>query len=235
VIGKDRAGLDGNASSSNTAAWKVVLLTRDVSLDEAQDAALDVPRMSFRGSVGPASRDARPTAAPPDLVVLDCVGVEDHGLHLLVGAHRRWPEARVLLLSAPEDPAWLAQAVRLGVRGALPQGYEHEQVREAAERIRQGELWFSRRLTQEILSIELQEHRSLLFEHLAESPDLTDRERDVARHAVQGMSHAEIAAALGLEEPAVKDLMQRAYRKLRANHRSELILRLALVHRGDAG
>ena len=183
-------------------------------------------------SPGKAGYDAY-VSEKPDLVVLDCTGVEDHGFSLLVGAHRRWPDAPVLLLSAPDDPAWLAQAVRLGVRGALPEGYEHPQVREAAERIQQGELWFSRRLTQEILSIEVQEHRALLLEHLAESPDLTDRERDVARHAVQRMSHAEIADALGLEESSVHELMQRAYHKLRANHRSELILRLALGHRSD--
>ena len=233
MTGKDHPGPAGS-QSSGPSAWKIVLLTRDVTLDQAQDAALDVPHMTFRGSVRTAVGDVRAAAAPPDLVVLDCTGADDHGLNLLVGAHRRWPDAQVLLLSAPDDPFWLAQAVRLGVRGALPEGYEPEQVSEAAERIRLGELWFSRRLTREILTVEVQEHRSLLLEHLAESPDLTDRERDVARHAVQGMSTAAIADALGFQEITVQDLMQRAYRKLHAKRRSELILRLALGHRSDA-
>lgn len=227
------APMDGQEPSA-AGALRVALLTRDVSLDEAQATAFDVPRMVFRGVVSPASSDARGSTAPPDLVVLDCTGADDHGFGLLVNAHRRWPDARVLLLSAPEDAAWLAKAVRLGVRGALPPGYDPAQVREAAERIRQGELWFSRRLTQEILSIEVQDHHSLLVEHVAESPTLTDRERDVARHAVQGLANAEIAEALGLPEGAVQELMRLAYLKLRKNHRSELLLRLAMGHRFDA-
>lgn len=213
---------------------RVVLLSRDVSLDEAHATAFDVPRMVLRGSVTSVANDARPQSLPPDLVVLDCTGVPDHGFGLLVGAHRRWPDARVLLLDAPEDPAWLAKAVRLGVRGALPPGYDRAEVSVAAERIRQGELWFSRKLTQQILSIEVQEHHSLLVEHIAESPLLTDRERDVARHAVRGLSNAEIAAALGIRESNVQELVLLAYRKLRKSRRSELLLRLALGHRFEA-
>lgn len=212
---------------------RVALITRDVSLDEAQDAALDVPRMAFRGTVTAAAHDA-PRGAPPDLIVLDCSGAEEHGMGLLVSAHRRWPDAHVLLLGAPDDAQWLATAVQIGVRGALPPGYSPQQLREATEHVHQGELWFSRRLTQEILSLHLQDHRSLLLEHLAESPGLTDRERDVARHAVQGMSNREIAQALDLQEPAVQELMRQAYKKLRAHRRSELILRLAMGYRVDA-
>jgi len=66
---------------------------------------------------------------------------------------------------------------------------------------------------------------------LDEAPGLTDRERDVARHAVHGRNNREIAGELAMTEPAVLDLLRHAYRKLRAHRRSELILRLALGHR----
>jgi DNA-binding NarL/FixJ family response regulator len=221
----------GSRMPAGPDSWRVILLTRDVSLDEAQNGALDLPRMRFSGTTQAAGFDRRPALPRPDLIVLDCTGADDHGLSLLVAGHRRWPDARVLLLGAPDDAPWLAKAVRFGVRGALPRDYNASQLGEAARHIHDGELWFSRRLTQEILSINLQEQRSLLLEHLAEAPELTDRERDVARHAVQGLSNREIARELALQEPAVQDLLQHAYRKLRAHRRSELILRLALGHR----
>jgi DNA-binding NarL/FixJ family response regulator len=221
----------GGRTPAGSDSWRVILLTRDVSLDEAQEGALDVPRLLFRSTVQTAGRGRRAPTSRPDLIVLDCTGADDHGLGLLVAGHRRWPDAHVLLLGAPDDAPWLAKAVRFGVRGALPRDYDASQLGEAAEHIHDGELWFSRRLTQEILSINLQEQRSLLLEHLAESPNLTDRERDVARHAIHGLSNREIARELALNEPAVQDLLQHAYRKLRAHRRSELILRLALGHR----
>ena len=232
-MAREPGSTEGSRAPSSAESWRVALLTRDVPLDEAEDNAFDVPRMVFRGSVQPAARPERVNGRAPDLVILDCTGADEHGMGLLVGAHRRWPDARVLLLAAPDDAEWLARAVHLGVRGALPTGYDPSQVSQAAERIRLGELWFSRRLTQQILSIQVHQHHSLLLEHLAESPGLTERERDVARHAVQGLSNAEIANELGLHVAAVQELIRHAYRKLRAQHRSELILGLAMGHRVD--
>lgn len=230
---RERGPAGDRRASSQPEGWHVVLLTRDVSLDEAGAAPLDVPRLRFRGTVSPAWSDAQGQSVRPDLVVLDCTGTEDRGFDLLVRAHQRWPDASVLLLAAPQEADWLARAVRLGVRGALPPGYDHALVRRAVEGIRQGELWFSRRLTQEILSIELEDHRSLLVEHLAESPDLTEPEREVALQAMQGLGTGEIARTLGLAEIEVQGLVRRAYRKLRRNRRSELILRLAMGQRFD--
>lgn len=51
---------------------------------------------------------------------------------------------------------------------------------------------------------------------------LSERERQVARMAGQGMGHAEIAYALGVGESGVGNALTRALRKLRLRHRTEL-------------
>ena len=59
---------------------------------------------------------------------------------------------------------------------------------------------------------------------------LTERERDVARQAVQGMSSRAIALRLCISERTVENHLQKAYAKLGVHSRAELIALVAGTH-----
>ncbi len=226
--GPETAGTEAR----ETDHWRIVLVARGVDLEDAAECSLDAPSMRFCGSVTAASGG---TTSPrsPDLIVLDCAGLVGGVLDLLVATHRRWPDAVALLVGGPDDSHWLAGAAALGVRGALPRGADVAQIAAAADAIRRGELWFSRRTTRQVLAAMLGAQRALLREHLEHAPDLTDREREVARRAIDGLSRQAIALELQITPRAVGDHLVNIYRKLRIHRRPELLLRIAAAHRTD--
>jgi DNA-binding NarL/FixJ family response regulator len=214
--------------------WRVVLVTRDLPPETAAEQPIELPRLRFTGTVTSVRRgDGSPS--DPDLVVLDCAGAADHGLELLASTHRRWPSAAILLVGAPDDARWLASAMRLGARGALSGGADMAQIGAAAENIGKGELWFSRRRTREILALALEEQGAALLEHLDATPDLTEREREIGRLLILGLTGRVAAAALGISENAVASHVANLERKLRVHGRNSLAVRLASVAQARPG
>lgn len=66
-------------------------------------------------------------------------------------------------------------------------------------------------------------------------PDLTERELDVCRRLLQGMTHAGIAADLGVAESTVKTYRNRAFQRLGIHFRSELFALAAPRQRRPSG
>lgn len=98
---------------------------------------------------------------------------------------------------------------------------------QAAENIGRGELWFSRRMTREILALTLEEQGATLLEQLDSTPDLTGRERELGRLLIRGFTCRAAAATLGTSEQAIATHLANLERKLRVNGRHSLALRLA--------
>lgn len=69
------------------------------------------------------------------------------------------------------------------------------------------------------MPIERNEARSRL---LRQSPDLTEKELEVCELLLRGMTHAGIAAQLGVKETTVKTYRNRAFTRLGINFRSQL-------------
>jgi DNA-binding NarL/FixJ family response regulator len=102
------------------------------------------------------------------------------------------------------------QAVSLGVRGILRRTVPVETLIHCLQRVRDGELWFEKALTDNILT--------------ARRYSLTRREGQLISLLSQGMKNKEIAAALNISEGTVKVYMSRLFQKLGVNDRFELAL-----------
>jgi NarL family two-component system response regulator YdfI len=133
----------------------------------------------------------------------------------------------VVLVDDPR-PAWLAEALRGGVRGLLPREATEEEVLGALRAVAEG-----------------------LFcchpEHLARivpgssapsavdagpAPNLTSREREILLRLAAGLGNKQIAAQLAISEHTVKFHLSSIYSKLDANSRAEAVaagLRRGLV------
>ena len=83
-------------------------------------------------------------------------------------------------------------------------------------------------------SVELEMHKKEVNELRARFNMLTEREREVLRHVVQGLPNKQIAALLGLVEQTIKVHRSRVMTKMRAESLAQLVLaaeRLGLTGR----
>ena len=166
-------------------------------------------------------------AARPDVVLMD--------LHFcsagLSGAQTtqliidRWPQVRVLVLSASGAHADVLAAVRAGASGYLMKSASVEELVDAVRRTAEGDAVF----TAGLAGLVLGEYRRMAQEPHIDAPTLTDRETEVLRQVATGRTARQIAEKLVISHRTVENHVQSALRKLQLNNRVELT-RYAIEH-----
>jgi len=130
----------------------------------------------------------------------------------------------VVLIAAPDDDAWILEALSAGARGVVCRDASTAHLLKAIAFVQGGQIWASRR----VLSAAW-----LKIRHLArteESPlhantiqeRLSTREREVLQCAAMGLTYKQVAATLGIRPSTVKAHLMQIYRKLGVRGRGEL-------------
>jgi DNA-binding NarL/FixJ family response regulator len=152
----------------------------------------------------------------PDLVLLDVRMPGIDGLRVLERLHARYPEVRVAMLSAIDDPSVIQAAFS---RGASAFIVKHIDPRDLAAAIRQ--------------AIEGAVFQPLgLLDAARENgheTDLSKRELTILQALQSGLSNKQIAKELFLAEQTVKFHLTNIYRKLGVSSRTEAV-RYAYEH-----
>lgn len=155
----------------------------------------------------------------PDLVLLDLRMPHLDGLGAARLLREQVPSARVVILTASEDEADLLEAVKAGALGYLIKNLEASTFFELLARVEAGEPVLTAAAAQRVLQ-ELAPKKST-----AVDPDaLTDREEDVLRFLVQGItSNRQLADALGVSENTVRFHMRNILDKLHLHSRAQAV------------
>ncbi len=163
-----------------------------------------------------------------DLVLLDLVLPDAHGLEALIRVRGRFPDARVAVLSAVEDRASVDRAIHAGAVGFLPKSFDR------------GALVASLR---ELLGLPSEAVGSIAANDAGwsdgtgrgvdTSPDdtwihqalsgMSARQTQVLRLLLSGASNKEICRELGVSENTVKIHIGNVLRALRARNRTEAV------------
>ena len=166
------------------------------------------------------------TSQDVDLFLIDLRLEGEDGSTLAERLREMEHPARVLVLAAQVEPADLVRLVRLGVSGIVLKNSPPEALLQSIRSVAAGEAW----LGQDHLSALL---RELSKNHLEAQTALTEREREVLRSLLQGLSNKEIAERLLVRETTVKFLLQNLFHKNGVHTRSQLV-RVALEkYRGE--
>jgi DNA-binding NarL/FixJ family response regulator len=159
----------------------------------------------------------------PDVVLMDVRMPGLDGIaatrQIVAGA----PRARMLILTTFEDDDYVFGALSAGASGFLLKRTEPEQLIAAIHTIAAGESLLSPAVTR------------MVIDRMARTPqvdpaaarrlrDLTPRERDVLELVARGLSNAEIASTLVVEESTVKTHMKRILGKLDLRDRVQLVI-----------
>jgi DNA-binding NarL/FixJ family response regulator len=176
-------------------------------------------------------------AVRPDVVLMDlhfgCSGVSSPpGLSGAETTRRiidRWPDIRVLVLSASGAHADVLAAVQAGASGYLVKSASVEELVDAVRRTAEGDAVF----TAGLAGLVLGEYRRMARKPRPDVPTLTERETEVLRQVATGRTARQIADALVISHRTVENHVQSALRKLQLHNRVELA-RYAIEH-GLAG
>lgn len=150
-------------------------------------------------------------ALAPDVVVLDDLGARDDALARVAEARAAAPDAKIILLPARMDPAWLSEAAAAGADAAIAKTFRLEGVGALVREVAAGNVFHA-------FGAPRASQRPAGTPGL---PALTDRELEVLRLVAAGAPNSRIAAQLWITEQTVKFHLSKVYRKLGVSNRTE--------------
>lgn len=151
-----------------------------------------------------------------DVVLLDVRMSEGDGLNALGRIKLDRPELPIVILSAYDNPSYIARAVALGAAGYVLKGSPREELLDAVRKASVGDSTWTRdnlrRVTGALATPRL---------NLDSEVPLTQRESEVLRHLTSGATNKEIARTLEISYETVKEHVQHILRKIGVSDRTQ--------------
>lgn len=161
----------------------------------------DIKIVGLVGSVSEAVEMAQ--AEKPDLILMDFSLPDGTGADATRQILSVLPKCKVVFLTISEEDESLFAAVRAGAKGFLLKNMSPSKLVAALRAVQKGEAALSRTMTLRLME-ELSRTREPTEPVGGAFSELTQRELDVLRKMVAGMSNQEIAAHFVLSENTVK-------------------------------
>jgi DNA-binding NarL/FixJ family response regulator len=160
----------------------------------------------------------------PDVVLMDVQMPDLDGIAAtreLTGAS---PVARVLILTTFEEDDYIFGGLRAGASGFLLKRTRPEELIRAVHAIAAGESLLSPSVTRRVIDRMAGHGGPQLAADESAIEELTPREREVLEMLAGGLSNAEIAAGLVIEESTVKTHVKRILMKLELRDRVQAVI-----------
>jgi DNA-binding NarL/FixJ family response regulator len=145
----------------------------------------------------------------PELVLLDLRMPNMDGLACLDEIRRRYPDVKVIMLSASTSPELIETALRRGASAYILKSVEPDDLASTIRQALDGNVFSAGGLPEADESIG------------AKAAGLTDREVTILRSLARGSSNEEIAKELWVAQQTVKFHLTNIYRKLGVKNRTE--------------
>jgi len=162
----------------------------------------------------------------PDVVIMDISMPEMNGIDATHQILEASPQVRVIILSMLGTADHVFHALQAGVRGFLLKESAGREVMEAVQAVYAGEMYFSRPITQTLIS----DYMQARVDGQADSLEsLSIRENEILRLVVEGNTSAEIGNSLHLSPKTVESYRSRMMQKLGVSDLPELV-KFAIKH-----
>lgn len=147
----------------------------------------------------------------PEVVLMDVRMPGVQGNEQIEQVLSRWPEVKVVVLSATEDRSAIDSALNAGASAFVLKSVSPSEIAGIVRQVATGAVFHAPR-----------QRPGPGDDSAAESagPDLTDRERSILSAAARGLTTAEISAELWISEHTVKFHLTNVYRKFGVSNRA---------------
>ncbi len=159
----------------------------------------------------------------PDVVLMDLVMPVKDGIEATKEILARFPDMKIIALTSFKESEMVQDVMREGALGYLLKNVSGKELADAVRSVYQGEPALAPEVTRDFV-IGIQQPRT--------GDDLTEREMEVLKLLVEGMSNPEIADRLVISRSTARAHVSNILAKLQVSNRSEavaLALRKRLV------
>ncbi|MEG9431944.1 response regulator transcription factor [Terriglobus sp. ADX1] len=160
-----------------------------------------------------------------DVVLLDYDLGNEVGTRLLETLPQLLHAPRFLLVTGGMEVAELQRALNAGASGVVLKHSDPRQLLRAIRAVAEGNQWWD----ESAMRMFLAPAKRITDVH---NPVVTERQRQILHHILDGLSNKEIGAVLGISETAVKASIQELFHKAGVRTRSQLV-RVALERHSE--
>lgn len=156
----------------------------------------------------------------PDVVLMDLRMPGMGGVEAILAIRKKFPEARVIVLSTYDLDEDIHRALQSGAKSYLLKDMPTEEIASTIRAVHAGDAWLPRQVAARL-------------DERSEREQLTERERDVLEALIKGRSNKEIASSLCISEDTVKSHLKALFAKLHVRDRTEAAveaIRHGIVH-----
>jgi len=174
--------------------------------------------------------DAIPETCP-DVVLLDFRLPDGDGVNGCLTIKRRFPNIKVIILTAFSQNHLVMETIRAGADGYLLKNIKSQELIENIIKVYEGGCVLDSSVTEGVFNnIAIQDVRSVSSDHF-----LSSREKNILEILSQGKSNCEIAEALGISEKTVRNYISNIFKKLNVSNRTEAASYWIRTCQGDDG
>jgi DNA-binding NarL/FixJ family response regulator len=153
-------------------------------------------------------------SGPPDVLLLDIGLPGMDGISALPSLRSAAPGTRIVILTVFDDHDKVFRAVCAGADGYLLKTSTVERIGEAIREVASGGASMNPEIARKVLDVFAGKRET------HNGPALTDRETEVLRLVVKGMTKKEVATELDLSRHTVDSHLRNIYQKLHVNNRA---------------
>ncbi|APF40776.1 response regulator [Neomicrococcus aestuarii] len=158
----------------------------------------------------------------PDVVLMDLQMPEMDGIEATAKIVEKFPDVKILAVTAFSSEEYLIPALRAGAAGYLVKDTTPESMLSAIRSVYAGESVLSPAVSRKLVAKVMSQPATNGLG--AQRPELGDRELEVLQYLANGYNNAEIAARLGYSEASVKLYLSRAMAKLNVRDRVQALI-----------
>ena len=156
----------------------------------------------------------------PDIAVLDIRMPEMTGIEATRRIKARFPQVRVLILTAYDDDPYVFALLQAGADGYVLKTASADELVRAVRTVYEGQSALSPEITSKVVRQMASGKPAGAVEQVE---SLTERELDVLRLAAQGKTNRAIGSDLGISHRTVQGHLASIYGKLDVNSRTEAV------------
>ncbi len=154
----------------------------------------------------------------PDILLTDIQMQGISGLEATETILKKYPDAKILLLTTFLDDEYIIQALRLGAKGYILK-HDYKSILPALEAVYSGQSVFGTEIISKIPELL---NSAPKFDYA--SYDINERELKVIELIAEGLSNKEISAKLYLSEGTVRNYLSIILEKLELHNRTQLAI-----------
>ena len=158
----------------------------------------------------------------PHIVLMDVEMPGENGIELTRALLEKYPDVRVVMLTAFSDSERVFAALKAGAVGYLLKNVSPDEIRATVERAAAGEPMLSGEIAGRVLREFERERRE--DRDRAQLAALTPREEEILKLLATGESNKEIGQRLFISDQTVKNHVASIFRKLQVNDRTKAAL-----------